>query len=278
MPELFYDCGAYGLFALDTERWQPTHRGTLSSPEGFKPDPAVPLEDHAWKTLGPVVEALDGPHIIDVGGYIGTFTIPLALSAERHGYRLTFDTFEPGPTRHILARNIELNGLADRVRLHDAAVSRRVGKATYRWRGNGAIGGQVFAKVDTTHSRSVAKVTIDHIAKDMKGPLLIKLDTQGHEPKIMAAARKTIAAKKAVWQIEFMKWSGETKVFRWFFREPFHAMLTREFYVLSGGESISAGQMPAFLKKIDASRARMADLILVPKDAPFTDRVLEALG
>lgn len=271
----FYDCGAYGLFTLATEHWQPTFRGKRVDPKGFKPNTSASLKDPAWETLGPIVEALEGQlHILDVGGYIGTFTIPLALAAERHGYRLSFDIFEPGPTRHVLARNIEINGLADRVRLHDAAMSNTVGQITYRWRGNGAIGGQVFAKSDTTDSCRVAAVTIDHIAKNMDGPLLIKLDTQGHEAMIMGSARETIAAKKAIWHIEFIWWQVRDKFDG---ERPFYRYIFDEFLVFDGGKHIDLAQIDIFMANLRKRQFEMADLTLVPKDAPFTNRVIERL-
>jgi FkbM family methyltransferase len=275
MPELFYDCGAYGLFTLDTERWQPDRRGKPGNWEDFQADPSAPLSDPTWYNLGPIVTALNGKlRIVDVGGYIGTFTIPLALIAERKGFRLQFDVFEPGPTRHALARNIEINGLADRVTLHDAAVSSVVGETTYRWRGNGAIGGQVFAVFDTTQRREVNSVTIDHICRNMAGPILIKLDTQGHEAAIMSAARETIAAKKALWQIEFVHRHVQDDYDP---GKPFYRYIFEDFHVFEGGKQVSPGEIDSFMAATEKRQFRMTDLTLVPKDAPFTDVVVASL-
>lgn len=270
----FYDCRAYGLFTLATERWQPTQRGEIANPQGFKPDPSAPIDDPIWTRLGSIIEALDGRlHVLDVGGYIGTFTIPLALACERLGYRVSFDIFEPGPTRHLLARNIEINGLSDRVKLHDAAMSNAVGKTTYRWRGNGAIGGQVFARADTTDRRRVATVTVDHIAKGMQGPLLIKLDTQGHEASIMSAARETIAAKKAIWHIEFVWWQVQDKFDG---ERPFYRYIFDEFFVFEAGKQIAPAQVDTFMSELKTRQFGMTDLTLVPKGAWFTERAIRA--
>lgn len=275
VAEPFYDCRAYGLFTLATENWQPTYRGKPAKAEAFKPDRTAPIHDPAWTHLGPIVEALEGRlHVIDVGGYIGTFTIPLALAAEQHGYHLTFDVFEPGPTRHVLAKNIALNGLTDRVRLHDAAMSGEVGTVTYRWRGNGAIGGQVFAVSDTTDSRKIAALTIDQVAADLDGPLLIKLDTQGHEATIMGAARQTLAAKKAIWHIEFI-WSQVQAKFDG--KRPFYRYVFDEFFVFEAGKPIDPARVDSFMSELEKRPTETADLTLVPRGADYTERVIARL-
>lgn len=274
MSELFYDCGAYGLFTLASEKWQPTYRGKCSDPDKFLANPSASLRDNIWKELGAVIEVLGNDlRVIDVGGYIGTFTIPLAIEARRHGIDLTFDVYEPGPTRGVLAKNIALNGLSDRVTLWDAAVARASGVIKYNWREDGAIGGHVMQGGPTLQSRQVDAVTIDQFIGDLDRPFLIKLDTQGYEPNIMHSARMVMERRKTVWRIEYIKWSALSK----FDGGTFAEYLLSQFYCFEDKREISAETMPGFLDEIDARPARMADLLLIPRDGPFTEQLLAAV-
>ena len=273
--ELFYDCGAYGLFTLASESWQPAQRGERADPAGFAPDPAAKLFDPVWYNHGPVIRALGGRvHVIDVGGYIGTFTIPMALCAARAKQDLTFDVFEPGATVNVLRKSVAVNGLEDRIKVHHMAVSAQVGEVTFRWCADGQIGGQVFSDANTDRSATVPSTTIDAVCRDHAGPLLIKLDTQGHEHSIMAAARETIAAKKAVWQIEFMAASAKAPFGA---GRTFAQFLEDEFVLFDVRKEVPAGRMDALVASLPSRPSQMTDLIMVPKDAPFTAAAVAAM-
>ncbi|MEO4000995.1 FkbM family methyltransferase [Mesorhizobium sp. CAU 1732] len=273
----FFDCGAFGLFTLSDERFQPKAYGKRAySPSTFfieREKRAIdPNKVHLWNELGPALRTLgDATTVLDVGGYIGTFCIPLALSAQASGLDLTFHSFEPGPTRELLAINVQANGLASRVTVHDAAMSSFDGHTIYRFKTGGSIGGAVFGNGSSDDIERVAPCfTIDRFCKDVVGRMFIKLDTQGHEPDIMNSARLTISQKRAIWQIEFIAWAARKDIGG----QSFADFLLQEFYLFEGHREINALTMPDFLNEIDARASRMADMTLIPRGAPFVENLL----
>jgi FkbM family methyltransferase len=276
----FYDCGAYGLFTLASERWQPIQIGKrigqFEKFFGAERPKIVPEENGMWRELGFLLEAI-GPKvkILDVGGYIGTFSIPLALSAREKGLDVEIEVFEPGATQEVLAINIDLNGLSDTVRTNWCAISNCDGYAIYRFPANGSIGGNMINSPQEGSLQRIVKTrTIDAVTKDMKGNMLIKLDTQGHEAQIMRHAGAEIERARAVWQIEYLPWSAKTDMGG----ETFEQFLQRQFHCICDHKVITEDDWDAFSRKADASSARMADLILVPKTASFADAVLARLS
>jgi FkbM family methyltransferase len=268
----FFDCGSFGLFTLAEERFQPVYYGKKAySPEKFyreRTSRKVDLKNiRLWTELGDALKFLgNGTTVLDVGGYIGTFCIPLAIAAKEAGLDLQFHTFEPGPTYELLNINLQANQLTQTITLHHAAMSNYDGHTIYRFATGGSIGGAVFGDPKETDQERVAPCyTVDRFCQSIPGKLLIKLDTQGHEPDIMMHARDVIASKRAVWQIEFMAWSGRKDIGG----KSFADYLLSQFYCLEGRKEITKDEMPAFLNEVDARKSRMADLLLIPKDAQY---------
>ncbi|MDD9908775.1 MAG: FkbM family methyltransferase [Ahrensia sp.] len=213
-----------------------------------------------------------------MGGYIGTFCIPTALCCAEKGIEVkSIQSFEPGPTHELLKINIDINELSDQITVHHAAMSSFDGYTKYRFRSGGSIGGAVFGNDDSdTMERIAPCFTIDGFCnglEDQDGPMLVKLDTQGHEGKIMNRARKLISQKRAVWLIEFIAWTARSEIDDGRFAD----LLTNEFYVFEEHKEITSETMDAFIDEVDARPHRMADLILIPRDAPFTQKMLASI-
>lgn len=258
---VFVDCGAYGLFTLESERFKPLGKVVSQSSTFFRGErPAiVPSETRVWKAIGPAIKA-GRITVLDVGGYIGTFCIPLALCAKAEGIDIHIHSFEPGPTQDLLAINIAANGLSDMITLHRGAISNYYGYRIYTFKAGGSIGGNLFVPPsEDSIERVVPVCTLDTFCNGIEGPILVKLDTQGHEPRIMEAATDLISTRRATWLIEYMKWSGEAD----FHGEPFHRFLAREFDVFTDHAPID--DLAAFTASADSLPNRTADLLLVPK-------------
>ncbi|WP_075219397.1 FkbM family methyltransferase [Acuticoccus yangtzensis] len=273
----FYDCGAFGMFSPVDERWQPNNHGKPTSQINTffnTPRPAIdPAKNLIWAEISQIVRPLgSGTTILDVGAYIGTFCLPAALCAAQEGIDVAIHSFEPGPTGEVLAINIDLNALADRIIVHTEAVTDFDGYTLYTFKQGGAIGGNLFEKPsETSLERVVPARTLDTVVKDLGDPLFIKLDTQGHEPRIFKGARGIVAAKRACWRIEYLKWSARAA----FDDADFATFLMKEFHCIEDGKILpDTAAMDALIEEIDTRKSRMTDLVLVPKDAPFTERVL----
>lgn len=118
--------------------------------------------------------------IVDGGANIGVAT---AYLARRHP-EATILAFEPDPeTFDLLARNVNDNGLTDRVTLHRAALGRRDGTA--RWQTDGAGGVHAHLLEDADDS-SAADVPIRCLSSFLTSRVdLLKLDVEGAELDVL---------------------------------------------------------------------------------------------
>lgn len=123
-----------------------------------------------------------GDLVVDVGGHIGTYTIPLARRVAPTGRVLAF---EPNPlTREILEINVELNDLAHVVVVADVAVGSQPGTASLHVsRANTGA-----ARLDTDDSVG-GEVRVDTLDSVVVGsPSLLKIDAEGFELQVLRGA------------------------------------------------------------------------------------------
>jgi FkbM family methyltransferase len=143
--------------------------------------------------------ALTGKTFVDVGANIGTTTVA-ALTA--FGARTAY-AFEPAPENYrLLRQNVLANDLDDRVVAVQVAVSDHSGAvdlelSTWNW-GDHRVrhsGGDAAAN-DHATVVAVPAHTLDELVEQqpiaLENVALIWIDVQGHEPSVLAGARKTI--------------------------------------------------------------------------------------
>jgi FkbM family methyltransferase len=124
----------------------------------------------------------------DIGANVGSYTV---LAAGVRGARVI--AVEPGSAAGIaLAKNIALNGLGDRVRVHSVALGASTGRLAFST-GQGTTN-HVLNEIDQEH-RQVSQTTADKLFVD-ETPLAIKLDVEGYEAAVLAGARVSLADPK----------------------------------------------------------------------------------
>lgn len=134
--------------------------------------------------------------VIDLGANIGAVTLDLASRAA--GLRV--HAYEPNPsTNRVLRRNVEANGLAGRVSVHDEAVGRGQGELSLWTNMNsmGATGYSKTAPVPGAVAVRVALVDLNEVVRRAGGgPVaLLKIDTEGAEADTLEGATpETLAA------------------------------------------------------------------------------------
>jgi len=139
-----------------------------------------------------------GDHFVDGGANIGYFTL---LAAKLVGPTGRVDAFEPLPdNRARLEANLHRNGLADRVRVHPAALSDAAGTATiHRFAGDEGNHGtaSLFAGDGAVVARSISVPTVrmDEALSDTT-PALIKLDVEGAESLAIAGMTGLLRAQR----------------------------------------------------------------------------------
>jgi FkbM family methyltransferase len=144
-----------------------------------------------------------GMHALDIGANVGYYT---ALFAGLVGADGEVVACEPDPHNcDLLRRTIAENGFTQ-VRVHEAAVSDRVGTATLYLDAR-AHGVHSLEQANLVHpgaaSVAVPTLTIDQLIDARgRGFDVVKLDAQGAEGRILAAAERLLTQARAMVLIE----------------------------------------------------------------------------
>lgn len=127
-------------------------------------------------------------HLMDVGGFIGDFSLLLANFARSCNIRFHADVFDPSPAGTLIQPNIELNGLQDYVSFHPLAVSHVDGPLQFT---------HTIGHLDSASIQMGERKDMDYIVRSTRlstfihrngvpeQGLLVKLDTEGMEPLII---------------------------------------------------------------------------------------------
>jgi len=159
------------------------------------------LNKHRWRVLEVGLDLIaPGSRVVDVGANIGIYALPWAAASAG----VTVHCFEPNPAvRARLERNVALNRLGARIRLHAEALSDRTGRATL-------FGSDDMSSLNEgVHSgRQAAPVEVPLARLDDvlggEGPLvsLVKIDVQGHELEVLRGAEAVISRNRPAMILE----------------------------------------------------------------------------
>ncbi len=148
---------------------------------------------HRWRVLELGTHLISpGSRVVDVGANMGVYALPWAAS----NADVTVHCFEPNAAVRIrLARNVALNRMATRIRLHPEALSDQSGTATlYGSDDMSSLNKGVHTGADRVAPAEVPLARLDDVL-DIEGPTvsLIKIDVQGHELEVLLGARAVIS-------------------------------------------------------------------------------------
>lgn len=132
-----------------------------------------------------------GATVVDVGAYLGYYTLLAARGAGVGGSVLAF---ECDPVNHrFLLHNLRLNGLGDRVVASSSAVSDRAGSVPFSVGGWDLSTGSLWQEAEAREVLQVASTTLD---RELGGrPVdVLKMDIEGGEPRALDGMTETIAA------------------------------------------------------------------------------------
>ena len=135
--------------------------------------------------------AMDGGVAVDVGAHVGTFTVPLA---RRVGPRGLVVAVEPTPrTAGALRRTLALNGLQDRVALHECAAGSGEGRARLHVAAVGSHNSLLPLGDEGAGEVEVAVRTLDAIVPEGRPASVIKVDAEGMELEVLRGAGRVLA-------------------------------------------------------------------------------------
>lgn len=123
---------------------------------------------------------------VDAGAYVGAYTV---LAGGAAGGRVI--AFEPSPTTFsYLEKNALLNRLEHSVRLFNMALGAEEGTVHF----TDGLGTENYVCPDSSVGKTieVRVTTLDKTLTDQK-PVLLKMDVEGFESKVVAGARQTLS-------------------------------------------------------------------------------------
>lgn len=129
--------------------------------------------------------------VVDIGAHVGTFACWLAHLHPQ----ATIDCSEPAPdTCSYLRRNVEQNGLSDRIAVHEQAVAATTGRARLGVPGAASALSSLATDDDAgtgDHLDVVAISFDDAVAGLPHPPVVVKMDCEGGEYPLVRASSPT---------------------------------------------------------------------------------------
>ncbi len=132
-----------------------------------------------------------GDHVLDAGANQGYYTVKMGHIVGATG---RVDSFEPNSELlEILRSNVDINGLAGRVRVHPKALGASNGRATLSFT-YANMGGGTLHGLDKVDKQELVAVVAgdDHLPPDTTFDFM-KFDIEGLEPDAAAGLEKCIA-------------------------------------------------------------------------------------
>lgn len=134
--------------------------------------------------------------VLDVGSHVGAFATNLATAAPK----LRVECYEPSPdTAQYLRRNVERNGLSERVRVHEAALSDSEGEALLDDNSGGSVHNGLVREdqrlvegsdgIGQRHTVTVSTRTFDSAVREAPAAFdIVKMDCEGGEYSLVYAS------------------------------------------------------------------------------------------
>lgn len=162
-------------------------------------------EEMAW-----MISKISDPRqtlLYDIGANIGAYSVILPTLVPG----LTAHAFEPDLRNLIFLRaNVTINGLEERVAIHDVAVGAQSGTAQFLESRGGALFNTGKSKVvsdsagqeNQANLRTIRKVAVDETAEVSGRTILMKIDVEGYEFDVLQGMRRTLRVNDCFLMIE----------------------------------------------------------------------------
>jgi FkbM family methyltransferase len=211
----FWEVSDYGIFVLLTESFYKKLQFRKAEPVDFmhrRISESLPYagsysDSRAYiaTLVNHFIEHGLNPCILDVGGYIGRFSLEAALFVQKMNLDIPIHCFEPGLTGNIIKTNLAVNGVGDLVSLRNEAASNENAIAEYKYARHVLISGRICSFPSATHHRTVKTKRLDSVLGEIgcNKSAIIKIDTEGHEPSVMEGLGSLIDTLQMVCIVEF---------------------------------------------------------------------------
>lgn len=190
---------------------------------------------------------------LDLGANVGSYTV---LASKVCGAKSI--SVEPDPeTLLFLQRNVDTNGIGDRVEIVETALGATSGTAHL------SVGLDTTNKIladASDNSREVRLASLDSIVGDRR-PTMIKMDVEGYEPEVLKGARQTLkmdsllAVETETSDNDVITALTDAGFERWYY-DPIHRELAREPRIISASNALYLRNLPNVQRRVAEASVR----------------------
>lgn len=158
--------------------------------------PALADPEQALELSSFIAACSPGMRLFDVGAHFGLFTLAALHYGGSDARAVAVDP-SPGATR-MLRIHANINGIADRVTVVEAAIGARVGQTNLV--PVGVIAAGYYAPPEPgsgTEATAVSALTMDALAERHRWPTHVKIDVEGFEADVLAGAQAVLSHRSA---------------------------------------------------------------------------------
>jgi FkbM family methyltransferase len=235
--------------------------------------------------IADVIVRTDGSvTVLDVGAHVGAFGLKLASFLRTAGLPGRVVCFEPGTAGELLPHNVVLNGLTDWVHVEPLAVSDVTGLDVLHITPGNTDSDSLLEDGRRSYERIVATVRLDDYVKEHvpSGGLIIKLDTEGLEPRLIASMAKLRASRRVITVFEFMPWRYADGLFGLDLLGSLEGecLLFDVYYAprVSRVELIEPADFATFISRVRERPYGYTDVLAIPRRLPGTPELLQRIA
>jgi FkbM family methyltransferase len=219
---------------------------------------------------------------IDVGANAGTVVIDAAKTIRRGGLEPRAVAFEPGFYRHLLPYNLELNGLETAVTAESLAVGDYDGLALMTSKFGESVDNRIGRRDSAEEwQRWIARVvTLDSYCRlhEISGHLIVKIDTQGYDWKVIQGAAGLRRDRFVSMQFEFTPWVLRPHC------DPvqvLNSLMATDWVFDCGPHAknppVLVTDPKAACTRVDQSPEYWTDMLAIPRGLPGGSRLVESI-
>jgi FkbM family methyltransferase len=222
--------------------------------------------------------------VLDVGAHVGAFGLKIASFLRTAALPGRVVCFEPGTAGELLPHNVVLNGLANRVRVEALAISDLTGLDVLHITPGNTDSDSLVGESSRSYDKIVPTVRVDDYVKEHvpTGGLIVKLDTEGLEPRLIASMAELRPDRSVVTVFEFMPWRYADGRFGLDLLESLReecALFDLHYAPrVSRVDSIEPNHFSSFISRVRGRPFGYTDVLAIPNQLPGAIELIDRLA
>lgn len=215
------------------------------------------------------------PVLLDIGAFVGDFSLALANFCRTSNLPFKSICFDPSIVGSLIPFNIEINGLENYIRHENLAVSGFNGPVKFNFRIGHLDSASICDKSNAGYDYLVRSTKISSFLQKSgfkDETLIVKIDTEGYEAEII---KDLFSASKLLPTVVF-EFSPDNFSAKGYDPSAFLSEQQKDFFVYdvshlpwpSRFRPVKPGHEAKFVDQVKKRASGYADIILMPKDLP----------